>query len=133
MAAILLLISNPAFSNPFTYECEIKSEYSLSGDGALIPSKTKIYNGNKFNVVRLSWVVLGGGFGNSTYPTKIVIDPGGMEQSYATGYAGEWKVDEILDRLVIPPFIFIFPLGTGKLNCIQLSDGTAIVDPIPSC
>ncbi len=81
-ATISILISSSAFSNPYTYECDIKSEYTLSDDGALITSGTQIYNGKKFNVERPSGIVLGGGVGNSTYPTKTVIDPGGMGQSY---------------------------------------------------
>lgn len=68
-------------ADDFSYECEINGEYIFGEKGNLI-SDEKIYSGQKFNVDRKSGVVLGGGVGNSSYPAKEVLDPGGKEQSY---------------------------------------------------
>lgn len=75
-------LSTIANADPYTYSCEINGEYSFDKQGQLVPQNLKIYLGQKFNVERKSGVVLGGGVGNSSYPTKKVLDPGGKEQSY---------------------------------------------------
>lgn len=78
---IFMLLPSTAYAGPYSYECEVYGEYVYSTYGELTPEK-KIYFGEKFNVERKSGVVLGGSVGNSSYPTKTVIDMGGKEQSY---------------------------------------------------
>jgi len=78
---LTMLVLSTAHAGPYSYECEVKGEYVYNTNGELTPER-KIYYGEKFNVERKSGVVLGGGVGNSSYPTKSVIDTGGREQSY---------------------------------------------------
>lgn len=77
-----IFLSTLVSADPYTYSCEINGEYSFDNQGKLVPHNLKIYLGKKFNVERKTGVVLGGGVGNSTYPTKKVLDFGGKEQAY---------------------------------------------------
>jgi hypothetical protein len=79
---IASLFSSLSYADAYSYSCEINGEYTFGSDGKLVPAKQKIYLDQKFNVERKSGVVLGGGVGNSSYPTKTVIDIGGKEQAY---------------------------------------------------
>lgn len=76
-----LLLSGYGYADAYSYSCQIHGEYVLGNDGKLTPNE-KIYFGGEFNVERKSGVVLGGGVGNSSYPTKTVIDFGGKNQAY---------------------------------------------------
>jgi len=70
-----------AFAGVFAYECEVLSEQRISDDGVLEPG-LDIYIGKSFHVERRTGVVLGGGFGNSAYPTKSILDLGNDSMSY---------------------------------------------------
>lgn len=83
----LILLIAPLFSclsyaGAYSYSCEINGEYTFGSDGKLVPADPKIYLGKKFSVERKSGVVLGGGVGNSSYPSKSVIDTGSKQQAY---------------------------------------------------
>jgi len=79
--ALFLCFSPFVFSASSSYVCTVAGVYSLSTDGVLADSGKSPYLDAKFNVDRASGVVLGD-VGNSTYPIKQVLDPGGPEQSY---------------------------------------------------
>ena len=82
MSLVLFLCFSPfVFSASSSYVCRVTGVYSLSTDGILADSRKSPYLDAKFNVDRASGVVLGD-VGNSTYPIKQVLDPGGPEQSY---------------------------------------------------
>jgi hypothetical protein len=74
-------ISTHAWSGPNQYECTISEDLVLTSEG-LLDSSEQIYLGGVFHVERATGVVLGGGLGNSTYPIKQIIDPGGTDQSF---------------------------------------------------
>jgi hypothetical protein len=78
---LCILFSNTIFAGEYSYSCEVNNEYTLHDDGTLKQDQ-RIYIGSKFNVERKSGVVLGDGVGNSSYPTKQVIDAGSNAQSY---------------------------------------------------
>jgi hypothetical protein len=85
MKRILLVFSlcfSPfVFSASSSYVCTVAGVYSHSSDGILADSGKSPYLDAKFNVDRAYGVILGD-FGNSTYPIKQVLDPGGLDQSY---------------------------------------------------
>lgn len=81
LAFTLLFQPAVTLADLYSYECEVLGEYVHDEKGTLVLDR-RIYVGEKFNVERRSGVVLGGGVGNSSYPTKQVLDPGGKEQSY---------------------------------------------------
>lgn len=82
MSLVLFLFFCPfVFSASSSYVCTVAGVYSLSTNGILADSGKSPYLDAKFNVDRASGVVLGD-VGNSTYPIKQVLDPGGPEQSY---------------------------------------------------
>jgi hypothetical protein len=78
---LILCLPHFVFAGEYSYSCEVKGEFFLTDEGILKP-ENMIYFGSKFNVERKSGVVLGGGIGNSSYPTKQVIDMGSTHQSY---------------------------------------------------
>jgi hypothetical protein len=80
---LILLLWLPHLSNAgeYSYSCKVKGEL-LSTDAGLITSGNEIYLDSKFSVERKSGVVLGEDIGNSSYPTKQVIDMGSSDQSY---------------------------------------------------
>ncbi|WP_040661606.1 hypothetical protein [Neptuniibacter caesariensis] len=82
-AVILLLLCVPCLvsAGSLSYSCEVKSEFYLASSGSL-ESGNQLYVGSKFNVEKRTGVVSGTGVGNSSYPTKQVIDVGSEEQSY---------------------------------------------------
>ena len=82
---VALFFSFECSAAALSYECLILDEKIVEDNGSL-QTDHKFYKGNKFNVDKASGVVLGGGLGNSSYPTKIVLDPGGKEQSYKLIY-----------------------------------------------
>ena len=84
------------FGGELAYECAVLSEQQISDDGVLEPS-LGIYEGKTFNVERSTGVVLGGGLGNSAYPTKNILDPGNLLMSY--------KLIWISKSVVVLPFI----------------------------
>ncbi len=82
MLLVFSLCFSPfVFSASSSYVCTVAGVYSHSSDGTLVDSEKPPYLGAKFNVDRASGEVLGD-IGNSTYPIKQVLDPGGPEQSY---------------------------------------------------
>ena len=82
MLLVFSLCFSPfVFSASSSYVCSVAGVYSLSTDGILADSGKSPYLDAKFNVDRTSGVVLGD-VGNSTYPIKQVLDPGGPDQSY---------------------------------------------------
>ncbi len=76
-----ILACNPVFAGDLAYECEVLTEQMISDDGVLEPG-LDIYIGKSFHVERRTGVVLGGGFGNSAYPTKSILDLGNDSMSY---------------------------------------------------
>lgn len=78
---LLLAISSSVSGDAIIYECEIFGEHIHGANGELVSDK-QLYIGGKFHVERRSGVVLGGGLDNSTYPTKQVLDPGGVNHAY---------------------------------------------------
>ncbi len=78
---ILLSVTSSALGDAFSYECDIVGEYVHGTKGELVPDK-KEYAGGKFYVERKLGVVLGNYLGNSSYPSRQVLDPGGASQAY---------------------------------------------------
>lgn len=72
---------NCVFGGELAYECVVLSAQQISDNGVLEPS-LRVYEGKTFNVERSTGVVLGGGLGNSDYPTKNILDPGNSQMSY---------------------------------------------------
>lgn len=78
---LVTILSTQALAGSFSYSCTVNGEYVFGSNGELI-SDNRAYFGQTFNVERKSGVVLGEAIGNSSYPTKTVIDVGSQEQSY---------------------------------------------------
>ena len=75
-----ILACDNIFAGDLSYECEIRSQNTISDDGVF--ELGSVYKGNKFHVDRSTGVVLGGDVGNSLYPTKNILDPGNDQMSY---------------------------------------------------
>jgi hypothetical protein len=120
---LVLLLWLPHLSNAgeYSYSCEIKGELLLTDDGVL-RSENEIYLGSKFNVERKSGVVLGEDIGNSSYPTKQVIDMGSSEQSYkliwisreVIGFEGAYNSVYLNIQEYNPNFLKPFTLNLGS-------------------
>lgn len=82
LLSVLFLFPSLIFASDNSYTCQINGEYKISDNGKLLPDNQNIYIDKIFNVERKSGVVLGGGVGNSSYPTKSVIDIGSKDQSF---------------------------------------------------
>ena len=78
---IMLLVTSSVLGDVYNYECDIVGEYIYGAKGELVPEK-KEYAGDKFYVERKLGVVLGSSLGNSSYPSRQVLDPGGVRQAY---------------------------------------------------
>jgi len=114
-----ILACNPVFAGDLAYECEVLTEQMISDDGVLEPG-LDIYIGKSFHVERRTGVVLGGGFGNSAYPTKSILDLGNDSMSYKLIWVSRpiWGLDDSHNAgyLVIQeysenylkPFILVF-------------------------
>jgi hypothetical protein len=122
---ILVLLPFTVHAGTYSYSCKVKAEYVLSDSGEL-DLKNNLYFGSEFNVERKSGVVLGDGVGNSSYPTKQIIDIGSEEQSYkliwisseVIGVSGAFNavylnVEEYNENLLKP---YTLVLGTRTLT-----------------
>ena len=78
---LLLSVTSSVLGDVYSYECDIVGEYIHGAKGELVPDK-KEYAGDKFYVERKLGVVLGNDLGNSSYPSRQVLDPGGVSQAY---------------------------------------------------
>jgi hypothetical protein len=82
--AIGFFVCAIAHAGPLTYKCTVGAHYELASDGSLQPLKKAMSAslGSEFYVDRRSGVVIGGGIGNASYPTKTIIDPGGPAMAF---------------------------------------------------
>ena len=83
LALILAMaLSGTSQGGVLAYKCEVLHEMDLAIYGTLKDSSRPLYKGGIFHIERVTGTVMGGGLGNSAYPTKIIVDPGNSEMSY---------------------------------------------------
>ncbi len=122
---ITFLFCSFSYANSDTYSCVIMGEYKISDTGKLIPDDQNVYIGQKFNVERKSGVVLGGGVGNSSYPTKTVIDNGGKDQAYKLIWISNEVIGTDDGRNAV--YISIEEYNKGEIKPFSMIEGSKVL------
>ena len=74
------------------YECRVAAVAAVGPQGNLVESSESNYVGTVFHVEKSTGTILGSVIGNSAYPKKQVLDPGGPNESFKTLTSGEQTV-----------------------------------------
>ena len=105
----LIHFSMNVSAGPLIYECIVKHEKILEGDGSL-KARPWLYQDDKFEIERSSGTISGGGLGNFRYSTKVVIDSGSDQSNFKSLYVTE----EIQGTQGVKNVVFITVVESDK-------------------
>jgi hypothetical protein len=89
--SLAMAIEGPPLANAagLEYECRVAAVSTVGPQGNLVESSETNYVGTVFRVEKLTGTILGSAVGNSAYPKKQVLDPGGANESFKALTSGE--------------------------------------------
>ena len=79
---LAVLLTVQCIAAPKNYECTVKSEFELTGDGSLRVPEMRVYADTTFFVDRATGIVQGRVISNSEFPTREILDDGVDKSSY---------------------------------------------------